>query len=98
MPRLIWSRQALLDVQRLYCFLAAKNSEAAKRAIQSVRQGVKVLGRQPGIGRPIEDLPNAFREWLIDFGDSGYVVRYRVDADAEVVMILAVRHQKEAGF
>ncbi|MDF2600648.1 MAG: hypothetical protein K0Q54_3471, partial [Methylobacterium brachiatum] len=29
-------------------------------------------------------------------GDSGYVARYRVDDD--VVTILAVRHQKEAGF
>jgi plasmid stabilization system protein ParE len=70
--------------------------DAAKRAIKTVRQGVKVLGHQPRIGRPIEDLPDEFREWLIDFGDSGYVVRYRIDADA--VTILAVGHQKEVGF
>ncbi|WP_447704811.1 type II toxin-antitoxin system RelE/ParE family toxin [Methylobacterium brachiatum] len=44
----------------------------------------------------IEDLPEQYRDWLIDFGDSGYVARYRVDDD--VVTILAVRHQKEAGF
>lgn len=96
MSRLIWSRQALLDVQRLYQFLAAKNIDAAKRAIKTVRQGVKVLGHQSGIGRPIEDMPDEFREWMIDFGDSGYVARYRIDADA--VTILAVRHQKEVGF
>lgn len=96
MSRLIWSRQALLDVQRLYRFLAVKNIDAAKRAIKTVRQGVKVLGHQPGIGRPIEDMPDEFREWMIDFGDSGYVARYRIDADA--VTILAVRHQKEVGF
>ncbi len=96
MSRLIWSQPALLDVQRLYRFLAAKNMDAARRAIQTLRQGVKVLGYQPGIGRPIEDMPDEFREWLIDFGDSGYVARYRIDADA--VTILAVRHQKEVGF
>jgi plasmid stabilization system protein ParE len=96
MSRLIWSRQALLDVQRLYRFLAVKNIDAAKRAIKTVRQGVKVLGHQSGIGRPIEDMPDEFREWMIDFGDSGYVARYRIDADA--VTILAVRHQKEVGF
>ncbi|MDP3651990.1 MAG: type II toxin-antitoxin system RelE/ParE family toxin [Rhodoferax sp.] len=96
MSRLIWSRQALLDVQRLYRFLAVKNMDAAKRAIKTVRQGVKVLGAQPGIGRPIEDMSDEFREWMIDFGDSGYVARYRIDADA--VTILAVRHQKEVGF
>jgi plasmid stabilization system protein ParE len=96
MPRLIWSPQALLDVQRLYRFLAIKNIDAAKRAIKTMRQGVKVLGHQPGIGRPVEDLPDEFREWVIDFGDSGYVARYRIDAAA--VIILAVRHQKEVGF
>ena len=96
MSRLIWSQPALLDVQRLYRFLAVKNMDVAKRSIQTLRQGVKVLGYQPGIGRPIEDMPDEFREWLIDFGDSGYVARYRIDADA--VTILAVRHQKEVGF
>ena len=96
MSRLIWSPQALLDVQRLYRFLAGKNIDAAKRAIMTVRQAVKVLGHQPGIGRPIEDMPDEFREWVIDFGDSGYVARYRIDSDA--ITILAVRHQKEVGF
>lgn len=96
MPGLIWSRQALLDVQRLYRFLAVKNIDAARRAIKTVRQGVKVLGHRPGIGRPVEDMPEEFREWLIDFGDSGYVARYRFNG--EIVIILAVRHQKEVGY
>lgn len=96
MSRLSWSPQALLDVQRLYRFLASKNIDAAKRAVKAIRQGVKVLGQQPGIGRPIEDMPDEFREWVIDFGDSGYVARYRLDADE--VVILAVRHQREAGY
>ncbi len=72
MSRLIWSRQALLDVQLLYRFLAGKNIDAARRAIKTVRQGVKGLGHQPTIGRHIEDMPDAFRQWVIDFGDSGY--------------------------
>lgn len=95
MPRLIWSPQALLDVQRLYRFLASKNIDAARRAVKAIRQEVKVLGQQPGIGRPIEDMSDEFREWVIDFGDSGYVARYRLDADE--IVILAVRHQREAG-
>jgi plasmid stabilization system protein ParE len=96
MSRLIWSQAALLDVQRLYHYLAAKNLDAAKRAVKAIRQGVKVLGQQPGVGRPIEDMPAEFREWIIDFGDSGYVARYRLGPDA--VTILAVRHQKEVGY
>ena len=96
MSRLIWSRPALLDVQRLYRCLAPRNIDAARRCVRAIRLGVKALGQQPGIGRPIEDMPDDFREWIIDFGDSGYVARYRIDADA--VTILAVRHQKEVGF
>lgn len=96
MSRLIWSQPVLVDVQRLYRLPAPKNLEAAKQAVKAIRQGVKVLGQQPGIGRPIEDMPAEFREWIVDFGDSGYVARYRIDPDA--VTILAVRHQKEVGF
>lgn len=96
MSRLIWSQPALLDVQRLYRCLPPKNLDAAKRAVKAIRQGVKVLGQQPGIGRPIEDMPDEFREWIIDFGDSGYVARYRINSDA--VTILGVRHQKEVGY
>ncbi|MEO6279346.1 type II toxin-antitoxin system RelE/ParE family toxin [Roseateles sp.] len=95
MPRLIWSRQGLLDVQRLYRFLAPKSPDAAQRAVKAIRLGVKVLGQQSGIGRPVEDMPDEFREWIIDFGDSGYVVRYRIDPHA--VTLLAVRHQSEVG-
>lgn len=96
MPRLIWSPQSLLDVQRLYQFLGSKNRDAAKRAVVALREGVNVLALQPHIGRPVEDMPDEFRERIIDFGDSGYVVRYRCAVDE--VVILAVRHQREAGY
>ena len=56
-----------------------------------------MLGHRPEIGRPVEDMEEAFREWSINFGDSGYVTRYRVDPDTDTVVLLAVRHQKEAG-
>lgn len=96
MPRLIWSPAALLDMQRLYRFLAEKNVDAAKRAVRTIREGMKVIGKQPGIGRPAEDMAVQFREWLIDFGGSGYVVLYRYDGQDAVV--LAVRHQRELGY
>jgi plasmid stabilization system protein ParE len=83
-------------VQRLYRFLAPKDAVAARRAIQAIRTGVKILAHQPRIGRPVDDMASAFREWLIDFGNSGYVALYRLDGDT--VSILAVRHQKEAGY
>jgi plasmid stabilization system protein ParE len=96
MPRVIFAPGAVRDLERLRDFLRPKNPSAANRAGQSILQGLKVLGQQPQIGRLTSDLPDEYREWLIDFGDSGYVARYRFDGDT--VVILAVRHQKEAGF
>jgi plasmid stabilization system protein ParE len=96
MPRLIWSPPALQDVQRLYRFLAGRNTDAAKRAIKAIRESVKVLAHQPGVGRPAEDMEPEYREWIIDFGDSGYVALYRYDG--ETAVILAVRHQRETGY
>lgn len=96
MPRLIWSPSALVDVQRLYRFLLPKSPDAARRAAKAIREGASILQQQPGLGRPADLLDAAFRDWLIDFGDGGYVVRYRVDRDA--VVVLAVRHQREVGF
>lgn len=96
MPRLIWSRPALFDVQRVYRFLAEKNVDAAKRAVKAIRDGVKMIALQPEIGRPTALLEPEYREWLVVFGDTGYVVLYRYDAQS--VVILAVRHQREAGY
>lgn len=96
MPRLIWSPPALLDVQRAYRFLAEKDTGAARRAVSAIRSCVKNIEQHPNIGRPVEDMETEFREWLIDFGDSGYVVLYRYQGDS--VVILAVRHQKEVGY
>jgi plasmid stabilization system protein ParE len=96
MPRLIWSASALHDVQRVYRFLAGKNADAARRAVKAIRDGVTVISRQPGIGRPADEMEPEYREWPISFGDSGYVVLYRHDGPTAI--ILAVRHQREAGY
>lgn len=96
MPHLIWTPSALQDVQRIYRFLAEKNIDAAKRAAKAIREGVKILANQPKIGRPVEEMEPEYREWLIDFGESGYIALYRYDG--RMAVILAVRHQKEAGY
>ncbi len=96
MPQVIYAPGAIRDLQRLREFLRPKNPVAAKRAAETIMKAVQVLGRQPQIGRPVEDMLENYREWPIDFGDSGYVARYRFDGEA--VIILAVRHQKEVGY
>ncbi|EML8490043.1 type II toxin-antitoxin system RelE/ParE family toxin [Salmonella enterica subsp. enterica] len=96
MSRLIWTQQALTDVQRLYRFLAEKDLNAARSAVKEIRSSVKILEYQAQLGRPVEELGADFREWLIKFGSSGYVVLYRIDEDLTV--LLAIRHQREIGW
>jgi plasmid stabilization system protein ParE len=83
-------------VTRLYNFLAPNSREAASRAIRAIREGVKQLGKHPEIGRPVEELPPEFREWMVEIGASAYVVLYRYDG--REVLLLAVRHGREAGY
>jgi plasmid stabilization system protein ParE len=96
MPRLIWSPPALQDAARLHAFLQSKNREAASRAVRSIRESVRILLSHPEIGRPVDDMEPEFRDWLIEFGDGGYVARYHFDG--RTVVVLAVRHTKETGF
>ena len=96
MPRLKWSQPALLDVARLHEFLAPKSRDAARRAVKAIRQGVKILARHPEMGRPVEELSPEFREWIIEFGSSAYVALYHYDG--KQIVILAVRHGREAGY
>ncbi len=97
MPQVRFTPAALRDLERLREFLRPKNPAAAKRAAAAIVRSVQILRHQPHIGRPAEDMPDEFREWPIEFGDSGYIARYRYD-HGELVTVLAIRHQKEAGF
>jgi plasmid stabilization system protein ParE len=96
LPRLIWTAEALADIQRLYRFLTVKDPGAAQRAVQAIRQQTRILAAQPHLGRPADGMAEPFREWLVDFGNSGYAVRYRISDDA--IVMLAVRHFRKAGY
>jgi plasmid stabilization system protein ParE len=96
MPSLKWLPQSLRDVVRLHDFLMPKSREVAERAMKAIRQGVISLGKFPEMGRPVEELPTEFREWVIEFGSGAYVALYHYDG--EKVVILAIRHGREAGF
>ena len=96
MSRVIFSPEAVRDLERLRAFLLPKSASAAQRAADAILSSMQDLGRFPAMGRLVEGLPDQYREWLIDFGDSGYVARYRIHGD--MVVVLAIRHQKEAGY
>ncbi|MDN6858763.1 type II toxin-antitoxin system RelE/ParE family toxin [Pseudomonas sp. CAN2814] len=94
--RVIYAPAALRDLERLRRFLRETNPAAARRAGRIIIEATQALAAYPQMGRLIDDLPVDFREWPIDFGDSGYLARYRIDGDT--LVILAIRHQREVGY
>lgn len=80
----------------MYLFLAEKDATAAAKAVDIIRNKANILKQYPNAGRPADDLEPEHRELLIPFGAAGYVLYYEVMGDA--VQILAVKHQREAGY
>ena len=97
MPQVIITEGAAQSLERCRRFLAAKSSEAARRAGQTIERQFLLLESAPNIGRPFPKVPE-LREWVIPFGDSGYVALYRHEPADNTVYVLAFRHQKEAGY
>jgi plasmid stabilization system protein ParE len=94
MARVIYSRQAFANLDRLADFLIKEAPQATVAAIDVIRDGIEILGRHPFIGRSCEE---GLRELLISYGKSGYIGLYSYEQRDDVVLVLAISHQREAG-
>jgi plasmid stabilization system protein ParE len=76
-----------------------KLPEDLKRRVRAaaavIADGIGLLERHPLIGRPVE---HELRELLISRGKSGYAALYNFRRAQDVVLVLAIRHQREAGY
>lgn len=95
MAAVTYSARALADLDRLFDFLVAENPNAAAAAAAVIVDAVTILERHPYVGRPVR---GRLRELVISYGRTGYVALYRVAARGDRVEILAIRHQREAGY
>ena len=96
MPSVKFSPGALSDMERLRDFLQIKNPIVSQKVAATIVQSLQILEKHPQIGRPADDMEPEYRELVISFGQSGYVALYRFDGKS--VIILAIRHQLEAGY
>ena len=92
----IWTENASKAVEKVYLFLAEKNDDAARAAVAAIREKALLLEKFPNAGRPADDFEPEYRELVIPFGGAGYVLVYEVIGD--MVYILALKHQSEAGY
>lgn len=94
MARVQVTQRALADLERLFDFIAAHDPKRALGRMLSVRRAFELLFDNPLLGRAAED---GRRELVLSRGRYGYIAKYRWVPAEDVILILAVRHQLEAG-
>lgn len=95
MAEIVYSPNAIANLERAFEYLADKDPRAAPAAALAIRTAVEVLARHPLIGRPVE---GELRELVISFGRTGYVALYRFAPSENRVRVLAIRHQRELDY
>lgn len=93
--RIVYSGNALGNIERAFEFLAEHDPAAAIAAVEAIRSAVNTLGLHPLIGRRVD---GELRELVISFGRTGYIALYRYLPAHDVVRILALRHQRELDY
>jgi toxin ParE1/3/4 len=83
------------DFDRILEHLLAHQQTDAPSHIEDIIRAIDVLERNPLIGRPAR---GDLRELVIGRRARGYVALYQYVAELDVVFVLAIRGQKEAGY
>ena len=95
MAQVSYSDEAFTDFERIIEFLLETSPEAAAQALEGISSAIGILEVHPFIGRRVDD---QIRELVISRGATGYLALYRFDSPFDVVRILRIRHQREAGY
>lgn len=89
-----YTASARADITRLYQFLLEKDFLMAEKAVDTIINTIENLKEFPFATRKASGDNALLRELLIPFGSSGYIALIEIQS-AEVVNIIAVRHQRE---
>lgn len=98
--QVVFSAVARDDLARLYDHLLSRaeyveDLELAERALDTIFEALGALAATPFLFRKVGGTGHALRrELVVSFGSSGYVLQYEIAGPA-LVVVLAVRHQRE---
>lgn len=95
MTRLVLAAELAGDVERIVEHLLAHDAERIDERVAEIFGALAILRDHPLIGRPAA---RGRRELVIGRDARGYVARYQYQAVEDVVIVLALRSQREAGF
>lgn len=83
------------DFERILEHLAQHEATDPAQRIREIIAAIDVLEHNPLIGRPAA---GGKRELVIGRRSHGYVALYRYVAEMDIVFVLAIRSQREAGY
>lgn len=95
MAHIRYAPRAWTALDRLSEFLLEADPRAALETVELIISAVDALADHPLLGRVVE---SDYGELVISRGKTGYLALYRYDEAVDEVLILAVRHQREAGY
>jgi toxin ParE1/3/4 len=95
MARIELAREVAEDFDRILDHLAAYEVPYAAQRIKEIITALDVLLQNPQIGRQAAD---GLRELIIGSDARGYLALYRYEPLMNMVFILAIRSQREAGY
>lgn len=95
MAWVVYTQNALANLERVFAFLTEHEAGAARAAAVAIRDAIEVLSDHPLIGRRVE---GEIRELVISYGKTGYVALYRFLPEHHRVRVLAIRHQRELDY
>ena len=95
MIELVYSAQALQDLERLSDFILDTDPQAAQDTVGLIFDALEILVQHPEIGRKVHF---GQRELVVSRGRTGYLALYRYLPNLDRILVLALRHQRESGY
>ena len=92
--KLAFLPEALEDIDRLYEFLIDENPIAAQKAMLAIDEEIALLLENPYLGIEMDHGAD-YRQLFVPFGKSAYVLRYRIHAERETLVVVRVWHGRE---
>lgn len=95
MARIELAPQVADDFDRIIVHLLMHQVEHAAQRVDEIIAALDVLRQNPLIGRPVA---HDQRELVIGRDAHGYLALYRYESLMDMVFVLAIRSQREAGY
>lgn len=93
--KLAFLPEAQDDIERLFGFLIdAGNAQAAQKAMLAIDEGLRMLLENPHLGVEMEHDPE-YRQLFVPLGKRAYVLRHRIDAPTDTLVVVRVWHSRE---